>query len=40
MSNIYTYRRNLSMDYAGLYQKKLTSAEEAVKVVKSGDWVD
>ena len=28
------------MDYAGLYQKKLTSAEEAVKVVKSGDWVD
>ena len=28
------------MDYAALYQKKLTSAEEAVKVVKSGDWVD
>ena len=22
------------------YQKKLTSADEAVKVVKSGDWVD
>ena len=28
------------MDYKGLYQQKLTSAEEAVKVVKSGDWVD
>lgn len=28
------------MDYAALYQKKLTSAAEAVKVVKSGDWVD
>ena len=25
------------MDYAALYQKKLTSAAEAVKVVKSGD---
>ena len=24
------------MDYAALYQKKLTSAAEAVKVVKSG----
>ena len=22
------------------YQKKLTTAEEAVKVVKSGDWID
>ena len=28
------------MDYAALYQKKLTSAENAVKVIKSGDWVD
>ena len=28
------------MDYKGLYQQKLTSAEEEVKVVKSGDWVD
>ena len=28
------------MDYAALYQKKLTSAAEAVKVIKSGDWVD
>ena len=28
------------MDYKGLYQQKLTSAEEAVKVVQSGDWVD
>ena len=28
------------MDYAALYQSKLTTADEAVKVVKSGDWVD
>ena len=28
------------MDYKVLYQQNLTSAEEAVKVVKSGDWVD
>ena len=28
------------MDYQAEYQKKLTTAEEAVKVVKSGDWVD
>ena len=28
------------MDYAALYHKKLTSSAEAVKVVKSGDWVD
>ena len=26
--------------YQELYQQKLTTAEEAVKVVKSGDWVD
>ncbi len=28
------------MDVMKLYQEKLTTAEEAVKVVKSGDWVD
>ena len=28
------------MDYKALYQQKLTTADEAVKVVKSGDWVD
>ena len=28
------------MDYRAEYQKKLTTAAEAVKVVKSGDWVD
>lgn len=28
------------MDYQALYQKKLTTADEAVKAVKSGDWVD
>ena len=28
------------MDYQKLYQEKLTTAENAVKVVKSGDWVD
>ena len=28
------------MNYAQEYQSKLVSAEEAVKVVKSGDWVD
>ena len=28
------------MGYAEEYQKKLVSADEAVKVVKSGDWVD
>lgn len=28
------------MDYAQEYQKKLVTADEAVKVVKSGDWVD
>ena len=28
------------MDFRAEYQKKLTSASEAVKVVKSGDWVD
>lgn len=28
------------MDFAKEYQEKLVSADEAVKVVKSGDWVD
>ena len=28
------------MDYQKMYQEKLTTAQEAVKVVKSGDWVD
>lgn len=28
------------MDYQALYQQKLTTPREAVKVVKSGDWVD
>ena len=28
------------MDFQKLYASKLTTAEEAVKVVKSGDWVD
>ncbi|HEX3012241.1 MAG TPA: acetyl-CoA hydrolase/transferase C-terminal domain-containing protein [Syntrophomonadaceae bacterium] len=28
------------MNYAEEYKKKLVSAEEAVKVVKSGDWID
>ncbi len=28
------------MDYTQEYQQKLVSAEEAVKIVKSGDWVD
>ena len=28
------------MDFTKEYQQKLTTPEEAVKVVKSGDWVD
>ncbi|MGE4277117.1 MAG: butyryl-CoA:acetate CoA-transferase [Lawsonibacter sp.] len=28
------------MDFQALYQQKLTTADQAVKVVKSGDWVD
>ena len=28
------------MDYQALYQQKLTTAEQAVQAVKSGDWVD
>ena len=28
------------MDYMEMYRQKLTTADEAVKVIKSGDWVD
>ena len=28
------------MDYAKEYAQKLVTADEAVKVIKSGDWVD
>ncbi|MEA4934728.1 MAG: butyryl-CoA:acetate CoA-transferase, partial [Lawsonibacter sp.] len=28
------------MDYQALYHQKLTTADQAVNVVKSGDWVD
>lgn len=28
------------MDYTKKYQEKLTTADEAVKVIKSGDWID
>lgn len=28
------------MDFQGLYRSKLTTAEEAAKIVKNGDWVD
>ena len=28
------------MDYKELYTKKLVTADEAAKVIKSGDWVD
>ena len=28
------------MDLQKVYQEKLTTAQEAVKVVKSGDWLD
>ena len=27
-------------DYQAMYRQKLTTADEAVKVIKSGDWVD
>ena len=27
-------------DYRELYRQKLTTADEAVKIIKSGDWVD
>ena len=28
------------MDYEALYKSKLTTAEKAAEIVKSGDWVD
>ena len=28
------------MDFSEEYRQKLVSADEAVKVIKSGDWVD
>ena len=28
------------MDFNEIYKQKLTSADEAVKVIKSGDWID
>ena len=28
------------MSYQEVYKQKLTTADEAVKAVKSGDWVD
>ena len=28
------------MDFKALYKQKLTTADEAVKVIKSGDWID
>lgn len=27
-------------DYQEMYRQKLTTADEAVKIIKSGDWVD
>ena len=27
-------------EFMSMYREKLTTAEEAVKVIKSGDWVD
>lgn len=35
-----TYERGIDMSYAQMYADKLVSAEEAVKIVQSGDWVD
>ena len=28
------------MDFEAMYQSKLTTADEAAKVIQSGDWVD
>ena len=28
------------MDFRAMYQEKLTTAEQAAAVVRSGDWVD
>ena len=34
------FRSVLKMDFQKEYQQKLVSADEAVKIIKSGDWVD
>ena len=36
----FNFREVFNMDYTQEYQQKLVSADEAVKVIKSGDWVD
>ena len=36
----YLDMEEIIMDYQALYQQKLTTPEQAVKAVKSGDWVD
>lgn len=28
------------MDFNEIYKQKLTTADEAVKVIRSGDWID
>jgi acyl-CoA hydrolase len=30
----------MAMDFMSQYKKKLVTADEAVKVIKSGDWVE
>ena len=40
MSKAPTNWRSEGMDYKEMYRQKLTTADEAVKVIKSGDWVD
>ena len=34
------YEEVFVMDYSQEYKQKLVSADEAVKLIKSGDWVD
>ena len=36
----YNYEEVFVMDYSQEYKQKLVSADEAVKLIKSGDWVD
>ncbi len=33
-------KQEVTMDYEALYKSKLTTAEQAAQIVKSGDWVD
>lgn len=33
-------RQDIAMDYMTQYREKLTNAAQAVKIIKSGDWVD